>query len=301
MVAPPRPTIPHAGDPACRGRRSPSYARGVSAATITALPMIHCAAATCAKIIRVAPADPGGGCSGQLGGAATTTAVQRMRSWCGPRSIALDVASKSEPLLLLWSCLSSAPHVESGSPGCGRVSGPKPGAGRTSGSTGRGGAGARLCAAGLGLGWARRARLGGRGSAGRGGRGSAGRARPAITSPVAVAPYARRCRLPTRRTTGEVVPEASMTPFRQDPRKVGHPDDLCVGAQPSVDHPAGVAACWPGPPPPYFRMLTARAATSPIVSSDTSDCRPISSLARGVSGIVSVGLNAVADVSDTNR
>ena len=31
-----------------------------------------------------------------------------MRSCCGPRSDALDIASMGEPLLLLWSCLSAA-------------------------------------------------------------------------------------------------------------------------------------------------------------------------------------------------
>ena len=49
------------------------------------------------------------------------------------------------------------------------------------------------------------------------------------------------------------------------------------------------------------RMLTARATTSPTVTNDTSDCAPISHFAVGVSGIVSVGLNAVAFVSETYR
>ena len=48
-------------------------------------------------------------------------------------------------------------------------------------------------------------------------------------------------------------------------------------------------------------MLTARAATSPTVSSETSDWSPISSFPRGVRGIVSVGLKAVEVISDTNR
>ena len=43
-------------------------------------------------------------------------------------------------------------------------------------------------------------------------------------------------------------------------------------------------------------MLTARAATSPIVISES-----ISILTRTVSGIVSVGLNAVALVNDVYR
>jgi hypothetical protein len=46
------------------------------------------------------------------------------------------------------------------------------------------------------------------------------------------------------------------------------------------------------------RMLIARAKTMPIVISDASDCTSISSFACAVSGIVSVGLNAVALVND---
>ena len=51
----------------------------------------------------------------------------------------------------------------------------------------------------------------------------------------------------------------------------------------------------------YCNMLTARATTSPIVSSEVSDCRLIRIFANGVKGIVSVGLNAVAFVNDTYR
>ena len=47
-----------------------------------------------------------------------------------------------------------------------------------------------------------------------------------------------------------------------------------------------------------LRMLTARATTSPIVTSAVSDWALISHLAIAVSGIVSVGLNAVALVND---
>ncbi len=48
-------------------------------------------------------------------------------------------------------------------------------------------------------------------------------------------------------------------------------------------------------------MFTARETISPIVTSETTDCRPMIVLAIGVSGIVSVGENAVALVSDTYR
>ena len=46
-------------------------------------------------------------------------------------------------------------------------------------------------------------------------------------------------------------------------------------------------------------MFTARETISPIVTSETSDWTPMMVLAIGVSGIVSVGENAVALVSET--
>ena len=51
----------------------------------------------------------------------------------------------------------------------------------------------------------------------------------------------------------------------------------------------------------HARMLTARATTSPTVTSAVSACAAISSLAARLSGIASVGLNAVAFVNDTYR
>jgi hypothetical protein len=48
-------------------------------------------------------------------------------------------------------------------------------------------------------------------------------------------------------------------------------------------------------------VLTARATTRPSVSSEASDCTPMRLLAVAVRGIVSVGLNGVALVSDTYR
>jgi len=51
----------------------------------------------------------------------------------------------------------------------------------------------------------------------------------------------------------------------------------------------------------YWRMFTARETTRPIVTSDTSDWAPMMLFAVGVSGNASVGLNAVALVSDTYR
>ena len=49
------------------------------------------------------------------------------------------------------------------------------------------------------------------------------------------------------------------------------------------------------------RMLTARAATSSNVRIERPDCTSISSFAQRVSGIVSVGLNALAFVNETYR
>jgi hypothetical protein len=48
-------------------------------------------------------------------------------------------------------------------------------------------------------------------------------------------------------------------------------------------------------------MLTAREITRATVNSDASDWTIISSLAHGVSGMVSVGLNAVALVNEVYR
>ena len=48
-------------------------------------------------------------------------------------------------------------------------------------------------------------------------------------------------------------------------------------------------------------MFTARETISPIVTSETSDWMPMTLLAIGVSGIVSVGEKAVALVSETYR
>jgi len=46
-------------------------------------------------------------------------------------------------------------------------------------------------------------------------------------------------------------------------------------------------------------MLTARAMTNAAVTRETADCSIIDSFAHRDSGIVSVGLNAVALVNDT--
>jgi len=61
-------------------------------------------------------------------------------------------------------------------------------------------------------------------------------------------------------------------------------------AQESLDH--SPRRCHP------VRMLTARASTMPSVTSEAPDCTSIISLAGGLSGIVSVGLKAVALVND---
>jgi hypothetical protein len=61
-------------------------------------------------------------------------------------------------------------------------------------------------------------------------------------------------------------------------------------AQKSLEHAAG--ACHP------VRMLIALAKTMPSVTSEAPDWSSIISFAGGLSGIVSVGLNAVALVKD---
>jgi hypothetical protein len=48
-----------------------------------------------------------------------------------------------------------------------------------------------------------------------------------------------------------------------------------------------------------LRMLTARAATSPTVRNDAIDSISIRLLMRTLSGIASVGLNALAFVNET--
>ena len=50
-----------------------------------------------------------------------------------------------------------------------------------------------------------------------------------------------------------------------------------------------------------LRMFTARETTSATVNSDASDCTMKRILAHGVSGMVSVGLKAVALVNDVKR
>jgi hypothetical protein len=49
----------------------------------------------------------------------------------------------------------------------------------------------------------------------------------------------------------------------------------------------------------YLKMLTARAATSRTVSDEIDDSESIRSFARVVSGIASVGLNAIEFVNET--
>jgi len=63
-----------------------------------------------------------------------------------------------------------------------------------------------------------------------------------------------------------------------------------VGTAPYRRLVASIAAC------AQLRMLTARAATTATVSSDATDWVAIRSFARGLSGMVSVGLKAVAFV-----
>src|ERR1700744_482142 len=52
---------------------------------------------------------------------------------------------------------------------------------------------------------------------------------------------------------------------------------------------------------PYFKMLTARAMTSPRMASEPAACTAIVSLAQRASGMTSVGLKAVALVNPRYR
>ena len=54
-------------------------------------------------------------------------------------------------------------------------------------------------------------------------------------------------------------------------------------------------------PRAQLRMFTAREMTTATVSNDASDCTIISTFAQAVSGIVSVGLKAVALVNEVYR
>ena len=49
----------------------------------------------------------------------------------------------------------------------------------------------------------------------------------------------------------------------------------------------------------YLKMLTARAATSRMLSAETADSETISIFAQRLSGIASVGLNAIELVKET--
>src|SRR5262249_43853859 len=51
----------------------------------------------------------------------------------------------------------------------------------------------------------------------------------------------------------------------------------------------------------YFRMLTARAITSPKMTREVAACMVMAALAQRASGITSVGLNAVALVKPRTR
>ena len=104
--------------------------------------------------------------------------------------------------------------------------------------------------------------------------GPATAARTTISVPVAARNPGRTLRLRQQLTTSHRPPTAIASP-------------AAVSAAPS-----------PQPARSQPRTLTARATTSRTVISAISDCVAIRSFARGLSGSVSVGLNAVAFVYD---
>ena len=62
----------------------------------------------------------------------------------------------------------------------------------------------------------------------------------------------------------------------------------CSATRAGTDEPAEAGG--------YFKMLTARAITRPRIMRELTACTVMASLAHRVSGITSVGLNAVASV-----
>jgi hypothetical protein len=78
----------------------------------------------------------------------------------------------------------------------------------------------------------------------------------------------------------------------------GEEEKQCKGRA-ELHAPMSLAAPTLARQDPHARMFTARATTRPIVTSEISDCMSISIFAIGLSGIVSVGLNALALVNDT--
>ncbi len=87
------------------------------------------------------------------------------------------------------------------------------------------------------------------------------------------------------------------TAWRQTPR-AGGPGGPPPFYRPREGAPSGrIRPAGPGYEA-QFRMLTARETTTATVTREASDCSIISSLAQAVSGMVSVGLKAVALVKD---
>jgi len=90
---------------------------------------------------------------------------------------------------------------------------------------------------------------------------------------------------------------AGGTGVAPDEHMAGHPagDQLPIEMAPAAGM---LGARWVRSARHQLRMLTARATTSPIVTSAVNDWPAIRALAIGVSGMVSVGLKAVALVKD---
>ncbi len=124
------------------------------------------------------------------------------------------------------------------------------------------------------------------------GRGRRGRQRQPAVAAKAAAP-AQAVELARQR----VVPRAEL-------RSVGagkHVAAKPAGDELPVDPPSRARPIRTGRVLHQLRMLTARETTSATTSSDVSDWTAISSLAVCDSGIVSVGLNAVAVVNESHR
>ncbi len=111
---------------------------------------------------------------------------------------------------------------------------------------------------------------------------------------------------PHRSSSALTIPEAT-TPHHGDPPARMLPDSSFLRslvAYPQARPHAGRYGQWQAPARRargdlvgslgYFKMLVTRAIASPTVSRATADCSPMNALAGRVSGMVSVGLKAVA-------
>ena len=95
------------------------------------------------------------------------------------------------------------------------------------------------------------------------------------------------------RLVGRTVPKPCRDDHSFHAAIVGQP--LLGGIRTAADPPRGELRIALG----YVKMFTARAATRRMASAEIVDSKSIASFARRVSGIASVGLNAIEFVNET--